>query len=85
MITDPSEADNNAFICLSPTIEDFNNFKFSITNLGSGFPEPKGESELISEKKSIFSADGEIFESKKRMLSFFIFFLTLKNLLFIKV
>ena len=56
-------------MCLSPTIEDFNNFKFSITNLGSGLPEPKGESELIS-KKSSFNAEGEIFESKNRILLF---------------
>ena len=67
MITDPSGADSKAFICFSPTIEDFSNFKFSITNLGSGLPEPKGERELISEKKSSFNALGAIIESRYKL------------------
>ena len=33
-------------ICFSPTIEDFSNFRSSITNLGSGFPDPKGDKKL---------------------------------------
>ena len=36
------------FMCLSPTIVDFNNSKFSITNFGSGLPDPKGDKEFIS-------------------------------------
>ena len=39
-------------------------FKFSITNLGSLFPEPNGAKELILLKNSSFNALGAIVESK---------------------
>ena len=54
----------------SPTIFDFITCKFSITNLGSLFPAPKGASKLISLKKSSFKALGAIIESKYKFVSF---------------
>ena len=44
--TDPSLAFKIDFICLFPTNLEFIIFKFSITNLGSLFPEPNGAKEL---------------------------------------
>ena len=84
--TEPSGAVNNDLICFSPTIEDFNNSKSSITNLGSGLPDPNGESEFISEKKFSLRADGEILESKNKIFDLenvfwnFINFLTINSL-----
>ena len=41
-------AENRDLMCFSPTIEDLNISKFSITNLGSGLPDPNGDNEFIS-------------------------------------
>ena len=41
---------------------------FSITNLGSLFPEPKGAKQLISSKNSSFNALAAIFESKYKFM-----------------
>ena len=41
---------------------------FSITNLGSLFPDPKGARQLISSKKFSFNALGAIIESKYKFM-----------------
>ena len=64
---------------------DLTKLRSSITNFGSGFPEPKGDSELTSEKKDSFNAVGEILESKNRLFVFLISFLILEYFLFIKI
>ena len=43
----PSGPIKTDLICFSPTIDDFIIWRSSTTNLGSGFPEPKGDKELI--------------------------------------
>ena len=63
LTTDPSGAVKIVFMCFSPTIDDFNNSRLSMTKRGSGLPDPNGERRLISEKKFSFNADGEILES----------------------
>jgi hypothetical protein len=49
LTTDPSGAVKIVLMCFSPTIDDFNNSRLSITKRGSGFPDPNGERRLISE------------------------------------
>ena len=65
LIIEPSGPVKIDLICFSPTIDDFNIFKSSITNFGSGFPDPNGDRILICDKKFSFKADGEILASKK--------------------
>ena len=59
-----SDPTKTVFICFSPTIFEFTNFTSLITNLGSGFPDPKGANKFIFSKKSIFKAEGAISASK---------------------
>ena len=43
LIVEPSSPSNTDLMCVSPTIFPLIVFKFSITNLGSGLPDPKGD------------------------------------------
>ena len=48
LTVEPSSPAKTDLMCFSPTIEDLNISKFSITNLGSGLPDPNGDNEFIS-------------------------------------
>ena len=61
---DPSEPTNTDFMCFSPTTLLLTGFKFSIRNLGSGFPEPNGDNALTLLKNSILTAEGAILQSR---------------------
>jgi len=66
---DPSGPSKTDFIWFSPTILLFIGFKFSIRNLGSGLPDPKGDKTLTLLKNSKLTAEGAIFESRNKGLS----------------
>ena len=57
LIVEPSFPIRVDFICFSPTIFPFNVLRSSIANLGSGLPDPKGDSfeTLLKKSKCSFS------------------------------